>query len=493
MTWGAVTQDAGGVALNVGGYELFMRVNTTGEPWFLVASTEPTDTTATYSPLVVGTGYAFKVRAVNLGKTGPFSSVVAVTIPDDTTAPPVPTAPQLSTRLGVVRVLWDGMGVSSTPMPSDFFHVRVWMQNPLAPGWADIGFLDAAGSILVPGLPYGADRQFRFTSVDRSGNESGPSTAVTIATVPLVQGDAANESITTGALAANAVTTDKLAVGAVDAGTIAAGAVTADKLQAVLTLTSRLVAGNPTQARVELNSSGLSAFNASGQQTASISASSGAVSIVGQFASGVTGARVVVNPAGAVAPEIRFIPGSGTNQSRIYSDGSMYTGEATLVMESGTNQASTAMCRLHHAAGFWRVAILDPSNGAQRGGYMVADETQTQLGWFHPTQASQQFLMSSTGTLHRGTWKLGGADSGLIMLEVSVAGNGNYHVVNFGYTMLTVPSLVWSAQRGSGASALPAPTDLIVYSRTQSSVFFRSPTNATSATVITFSVWAWRT
>ncbi|WP_440063771.1 hypothetical protein [Streptosporangium sp. OZ121] len=490
-TWGAVIVDVSGVALDVGGYQLFMRVNVTGEPWFLVATTEADDNSVTYSPLLVGTEYAFKVRAVNLGVVGAFSSQVAVTIPDDTDPPPVPTTPQLTTRLGVVHVTWNGLGVGAAPMPPDFLRVRVWMQNPLAPGWADIGYLDAAGSILVPGLPYGADRQFRFSAVDRSGNESAASTSATIATVPLVQGDAANESITTGALVANAVTTDKLAAGAVDAGNIKANAVTADKLAAVLTLSTRLVAGDPSAARVELNSSGLAAYNAVGVQTASISAVTGAVSIVGQFASGVTGARVVVNPAGATSPEIRFIPGSGVNASRIYSDGSLYTGEATLIMESGTNLANTAMCRLIHAAGFWRVAIHDPVTQNQRGGYVIADETQAHVGWLHPTLGTQNFLFSQSGTLHRGTWQIGGVSAGLIMLDVTITGNGTYHVVNYGFTLLTTPSCVWSAQRGSGASGSSAPTDMYVYTRSQSAITFRSP--SAPASTVTFSVWAWRT
>ncbi|MER6171368.1 fibronectin type III domain-containing protein [Streptosporangium sp. NPDC001681] len=489
-TWGAVIVDVSGVALDVGGYQVFMRVNTIGEPWFLVATTEADDNSATFSPLLVGQSYAFKVRAVNLGVVGAFSSQVAVTIPDDTTPPPVPTTPQLATRLGVVHVTWDGLGVGAAPMPIDFLRVRVWMQNPLAPGWTDIGYLDAAGSILVPGLPYGADRQFRFTSVDRSGNESAASTSATIATVPLVQGDAANSSITTGALVANAVTADKLAVGAVEAGHISAGAVTAGKLAAVLTLSTRLVAGDPSGARVELNSSGLAAYNASGVQTASIAASSGAVSIVGQLASGVTGARVVVNPAGASAPEIRFIPGSGVNASRITSDGSMYTGEATLLMESGTNAANTATCRLIHAAGFWRVAIHDPSTGNQRGGYVIADETQAHVGWIHPTSGTQMFLFSPAGTLHRGTWQIGGVNAGLIMLDVTITGNGTYHIVNYGFTLLTTPSCVWSAQRGAGATGSSAPADMYIYTRSQSAITFRSPSAPSS--VVTFSVWAWR-
>ncbi|MEV4472799.1 fibronectin type III domain-containing protein [Nonomuraea sp. NPDC049504] len=482
VTWGAVAADVGGVALTIGGYELFMRINVTGQPWFLVASTEAGDTTATFSPLVIGESYAFKVRAVNVGKAGPFSSVVAVTVPDDDEAPPVPTAPQLSTRLGVVRVAWDGLGVGAVPMPPDLLHVRVWMQDPLAPGWSEIGVLGEAGAVLVPYLPYGADREFRFTSIDRSGNESAPSNAETIAAVQLVTGDAANESITTGALAANAVTADKLAAGSVEAEHIKAGAVVADSLAAVLTLSTRVVAGSASGARVELNSSGLAAYNGSGQQTASISAATGAVSIVGQLASGVTGARVVVNPAGAVNPEVRFIPGSGTNASRIYSDGSRFTGEATLVMESGTNQAATAMCRLTHAAGFWQAAIFNPANGEQRGGVVSALENQGAIGWTHPTQQDQLMLFDQSGTLHRGTW-LYANDSGLIMLSLSVARGATYYQVVLGFSFPTTPKVVFSAEQ---------VTTMQLFSRTNGDLFFFDPAGGSSPPSRTFHIWAWR-
>lgn len=188
----------------------------------------------------------------------------------------------------------------------------------------------------------------------------------------------------------------------------------------MLTLSTRVVAGNASGARVELGSTGLTAFNASGRQAASISAATGAVSIVGQLASGVTGARVVVNPAGATNSEIRFIPGSGTNQSRIYSDGSRFTGEATLIMESGTNQAAAALCRLTHAAGFWQAAILNPSNGEQRGGFVSAMENQASIGWAHPTQQEQYLVFDPSGTFHRGTWQLGALAEG----ARSVAGHG---------------------------------------------------------------------
>ncbi|WP_336213295.1 hypothetical protein [Nonomuraea sp. LPB2021202275-12-8] len=73
-----------------------------------MATTEPGTTTATYSPLLVGQEYAFKVRATSQGVKGVFSDEYAVLIEEDDSPPPVPTAPALSARLGVIHVGWDG-------------------------------------------------------------------------------------------------------------------------------------------------------------------------------------------------------------------------------------------------------------------------------------------------------------------------------------------------------------------------------------------------
>ncbi len=134
-TWAAVTADVAGVALGIDGYELFARINQAGALWMQIAVTD--ETTAAFSPLVVGESYAFKVRATSAGVKGEFSEQIVKVIPDDVTPPPVPSAPQVSTRLGVIHVGWDGLGVGGEVMPSDFLVVRVWMQDrlPLARSW----------------------------------------------------------------------------------------------------------------------------------------------------------------------------------------------------------------------------------------------------------------------------------------------------------------------------------------------------------------------
>ncbi|GAA3145038.1 hypothetical protein GCM10010466_40160 [Planomonospora alba] len=291
-TWAPTLTDTAGVALDIDGYELFARRNEVGELWSLIAMTGGGDTTATYSPLEVGWEYAFKVRATSRGVKGVFSEPVAVEIPDDADPPPVPSAPVLSSRLGVITVAWDGLTSDGQAMPADFARVRVWMRDPLAEDpAAAIDYLDAAGSVVVAGQPYEADREFFFTAVDRSGNESAASTAAVIATLPLVDTDMIGavidgadiidgtivasdkvvaNSITGSLIQALAIQAGHLAANSVSADTIEAGAITAGKLAAVLTLSTRIVAGNPTGARVELNSTGVRGYDSGGNELVSL-------------------------------------------------------------------------------------------------------------------------------------------------------------------------------------------------------------------------------
>ncbi|MFC7582420.1 hypothetical protein ACFQYP_00420 [Nonomuraea antimicrobica] len=301
---------------------------------------------------------------------------MVVLIPDDTTPPPVPSAPALMSRLGVIHASWDGLGSMGEEMPPDFDRVLVWMRDPAVEGGTQIvDYLQAAGVVVIGDQPYGADREIWFTALDRSGNTSTRSGVMTIATQALVDTDVVGKvisgakildgtlvasdavvanTITGGLVQAAAITAGHLAANSVTTPALAAGSVTAGKLEAVLTLTSRLVAGSSAAARVELSSSGLQAFNAAGVQTVSIAnsgsfvlrsatsgarveldtagfrafnsagtrtvslSSTGSVDFLGELRSGDSGRRLVVNPRGAVDPEIRFYADNGGSYVRMY-------------------------------------------------------------------------------------------------------------------------------------------------------------------------------
>ena len=137
-TWGTVAKATDGTAIEVSRYELYQRPNVVGLPWSKLTETAHPDNSATASPYDVGTEWAFKVRAVSrAGVFGPWSAPYAVTIAADAEAPPTPSTPILSTRLGTIHVTWDGRGSAGETMPGDFSHVDVWMQATGAAIWSD--------------------------------------------------------------------------------------------------------------------------------------------------------------------------------------------------------------------------------------------------------------------------------------------------------------------------------------------------------------------
>lgn len=149
-TWATVDQATDGTAIEVTRYELYQRPNIVGLSWTKLTETTHPDTSVTGSPYDVGTEWAFKVRAVSrAGVLGPFSDPYAVTIAADAEAPPTPSTPILSTRLGVIHVEWDGRGALGETMPADFSHLDVWMTAPTeAP--ARVGQMEGAGGVVIP-------------------------------------------------------------------------------------------------------------------------------------------------------------------------------------------------------------------------------------------------------------------------------------------------------------------------------------------------------
>ncbi|MEV0149674.1 MULTISPECIES: hypothetical protein [unclassified Nonomuraea] len=406
VTWGPVTADVNGVALDVDGYEVYARPNAEGELWYLVAQTASGDVSASVSPLNVDAEYAFKVRAVgNDGTKGVFSAPVAVIVPNDATPPPAPSAPTLTSRLGVIHVAWDGLGAGGVPMPADFERVRVWMQDPLSPGAAEVGYLTAAGVVVIPDQPYGQAREVWLTAIDRSGNESAATPTRVIATAPLVDSDLIGEVIDgaehiidgtipgdakitadsiTGRLiralaieadkiAANAITADKVAAGAIQAGHIAANAVTADKI----------VAGGITADKLDAN-----AINGK--------------TITGSIVrSSATGRRFILDSS---TLDLRFYPASNANYTRFYAEDGWYPGETTTFITSGTNQAGSARAELQVAAGLVRLGIRQPSSSTRKGGGLDVAEGYGRFGYDDGFSSSQSYIHCNSS----GRWYLRG-------------------------------------------------------------------------------------
>lgn len=251
--WDLVDTATTGGDMQIDRYAVELRRNEFGLPWQEVTRTTDPDNTATMGPLDINTSYAVRVRAIGHNDiySGPSEVETILTLPD-TTPPPEPSDPTTSVRLGVISVVWDGLAFNGAGMVADFDHVNVYMAPGGTNDWAMIGTLYRAGTLVVPGQPYGEARDFRLTAVDNSGNESGPSGIASATPEPLNP----SEILTPGSigyelLADNAVRDRVLQDGAISSSKIATGAVIADKLNARAVTAEKLAIGGFENAIVD--------------------------------------------------------------------------------------------------------------------------------------------------------------------------------------------------------------------------------------------------
>ena len=170
--WDDVTLATDGTAMDITSYAVEYRVNKTGYEWHSAGTT--TEHTLSWSNLDCGVQILIRVRAIPSysDQMGEWSSVFALTVAKDTTPPPVPSKPILSSELGVVSVAWDGKTANGGSMPID------WDRNILGERLADGGFREIAavatgiGDYVITGLTAGSSHTYAFRAVDHAGNRS---------------------------------------------------------------------------------------------------------------------------------------------------------------------------------------------------------------------------------------------------------------------------------------------------------------------------------
>ena len=170
--WDDVTLATDGTAMDITSYAVEYRVNKTGHEWHSAGTT--TEHTLSWSNLDCGVQILVRVRAIPSysDQMGEWSSVFALTVAKDTTPPPVPSKPILSSELGVVSVAWDGKTADGGSMPID------WDRNILGERLADGGFREIAavatgiGDYVITGLTAGSSHTYAFRAVDHAGNRS---------------------------------------------------------------------------------------------------------------------------------------------------------------------------------------------------------------------------------------------------------------------------------------------------------------------------------
>ena len=187
--WDDVTLATDGTAIDITSYAVEYRVNKTGYEWHSAGTT--TEHTLSWSNLDCGVQILIRVRAVPSysDQMGEWSSVFALTVAKDTTPPPVPSKPILSSELGVVSVAWDGKTADGGSMPID------WDRNILGERLADGGFKEIAavstgiGDYVITGLTAGTSHTYAFRAVDHAGNKSDWSAIATVTVASAVSPD----------------------------------------------------------------------------------------------------------------------------------------------------------------------------------------------------------------------------------------------------------------------------------------------------------------
>lgn len=187
--WDDVTLATDGTAMDITSYAVEYRVNKTGYEWHSAGTT--TEHTLSWSNLDCGVQILIRVRAVPSysDQMGEWSSVFALTVAKDTTPPPVPSKPILSSELGVVSVNWDGKTADGGSMPID------WDRNILGERLTNGSFKEIAavstgiGDYVITGLTAGTSHTYAFRAVDHAGNKSDWSAIATVTVASAVSPD----------------------------------------------------------------------------------------------------------------------------------------------------------------------------------------------------------------------------------------------------------------------------------------------------------------
>ena len=223
VNFNAVTTDITGAAITVAHYQVGWRIAS------LPAGTEMQQMVAAPATEVYvdrlegGKEYRFVVFALSAtGQISDASASVLITIPLSSVPPPTPSTPILSTKLGTVKVTWDGNTSLGTAMPKDFTMVRVEMSTTGGIPWTRIGEIyQANSSVISTNNPVGSTRWYRFVAMNSSFLSSVSASAVASIVVLGVSGPD---------IEANSITSNHIVAGSIVAEDIKAYSLTVDRL-----------------------------------------------------------------------------------------------------------------------------------------------------------------------------------------------------------------------------------------------------------------------
>lgn len=207
LTWNAVTLNTDGSAASTDSYEVWGRKSggVAADSKFLTTATTNAAEIGGFDPAAT---HIFKVRArSNKGVLGDFSSEFTLAMVPPLTPLPTPDAPTISSKLGVIKVAWNGLLAGGAP-PKQFSHVYTTYATSEFGTYTTVGQqLSRSGTITVSGLNRDTIYWFKLYAVDRLGVASTPTAAVSVV----------NNGVTGPDISANSITANEISVGTLEA------------------------------------------------------------------------------------------------------------------------------------------------------------------------------------------------------------------------------------------------------------------------------------
>jgi len=406
LTWQTPLNEDGSTILDGDHYEIQYRVSSDSEwqteyaPWGA--------TSTIINDLSPGVEYDFRIRLVDTsGHAGEWSTVETAvaspdTIPPSTPAPPTVAASPLALQIRHELGRADG-GTFNLELDLDHLEIHVGTTSSFTPDEttlagrapANAGMIQAQiPAVATVEVPDGAPRWVRVIAVDRAGNKSAPSVAVSASA--LLLGDAHITELTVDKIAAGTIRSNWL---------IGASIRTADSGQRVelnaaglhgynsagtelVTLSntgSFLLRSASSGARVELDSNGLRITDTSGNQLVSLGSNGNFV-----IRSSASGARVELDTSG-----LRLIGSTGVPLVDLNDSG-------TFTIRSGTSGArvvlDTSGLRLINASGATLVDLNSAGTFTLRSGTSGARVELDNTGFRAFNSSGTQTVNISTST-----------------------------------------------------------------------------------------------
>lgn len=420
LSWTAPTTRSDGSSLTnyLDGYEVWYKTSGAATWTKEDAGTETSITIADPS-FRQNVNYSIRVYAVDI--FAQYSTPAETTVTTSTYSETLlaPSAPTVTSKLGTVKVYWDGTDTSGNlPVPGviyvEYHYSTTASFTPSASTLYQTQPITTGSNYAIfENLAYSTTYYFKLVLVRSDGftlESSNPSTEVSGTVTPLVNTDIIGEiidgaNIVDGSITAsdkiigNTITGALIQANAITAGKIEANAITADKIDAGA-ITSYLVQGDTirtanTGARVELTNGGIFAYNSSNNPVFSFNTSTEAL-VVGGYAT--TGDLAGYATTGDIA---NFITGSQVNANVTSITGNSITsGTITGANIQGVNISGVNITGSTYTSG----GLVDASE-VNTGICYVSQDLQALVNTFvagnTTTSFSGNLFINSSGRMFR--------------------------------------------------------------------------------------------